>query len=68
MIVYIHYGLNNEKEGLVTAWHEDSTQEGNYVLTIQTSTGTVIHAIEKKLNEKQIDELIRTVPKDSTGI
>ena len=66
--MYITYGLNNEKEGWVTAWHEDSTEEGNYVLTIQTSRGRVIHAIEKKLNDKQRDELMRTVPKDSTGL
>lgn len=66
--MYINYGLNNEKKGWVTAWHEDATQAGNYVLTLQTSTGTVIHAIEKKLNEKQKEELMRTVPKDTTGL
>lgn len=66
--MYINYGLNNAKKGWVTAWHEDTTQAGNYVLTLQTSTGTVIHAIEKKLNEKQKEELMRTVPKDNTGL
>ena len=66
--MYINYGLNNAKKGWVTAWHEDATQAGNYVLTLQTSTGSVIHAIEKQLSEEQIDELTRAVPKDSTGI
>jgi len=66
--MYINYGLKNDKQGWVAAWHEDATQAGNYVLTLQTSTGAVIHAIEKQLSEEQIDELIRTVPKDSTGI
>lgn len=66
--MYIDYGLNNAKKGWVTAWHEDATQAGNYVLTLQTSTGTVIHAIEKKLNKKQKEELMRMVPKDNTGL
>lgn len=66
--MYINYGFNSAKKGWVTAWHEDATQKGNYVLTLQTSTGTVIHAIEKKLNEKQKEELMRTVPKDNTGL
>jgi len=66
--MYINYGLNNTKKGWVTAWHEDATQAGNYVLTLQTLTGTLIHAIEKKLNEKQKEELMRMVPKDNTGL
>lgn len=64
----INYGLFDEKEGTVTAWHEDSTQPGNYILTVQTSTGREISAVEKKLTPTQANELKETVPKDSTGI
>ena len=66
--VEVTYGLNNQKIGRVVAWHEDATQKGNFVLTIETSTGTVIHSVEKKLSEKQEEELKRIVPKDDTGL
>ncbi len=68
MRVYITYGMNNQKTGRVVAWHEDATQNGNFVLSIETSTGTVIHSVEKQLSEKQAEELKRIVPKDNTGL
>lgn len=64
----IKYGSFNDKEGKIVAWHEDATQVGNYILTVQTSTGRKIHAIEKRLDPDQVKELIDNVPKDSTGL
>lgn len=64
----INYGFNNEKEGKIVAWHEDATQSGNYILTVQTPTGTKIHAKEKRVDTEQVKELIDNVPKDSTGL
>ncbi|OJF96170.1 hypothetical protein [Alkalibacterium sp. 20] len=64
----IKHGLFEEKEGTVIVWHEDSTQVGNYILTVQTETGSIISALKKRLTPKQINELKDTVPKDETGI
>lgn len=64
----INYGIFNEKLGTVVAWHEDMTQKGNYVLTLETETGQLIHAIERQLASDQIDQLKETVSKDDTGL
>lgn len=53
----------------VIAWHEDSTQTGNYVLTLQTATGRTVTGIERNdLTTEQVRTLIETVNKDDTGI
>lgn len=64
----INYGIFNEKLGTVVAWHEDTTQKGNYILTLEAETGLLIHAIEKRLDPKQAQKLRDTVPKDRTGL
>lgn len=64
----INYGIFNEKFGTVIAWHEDTTQKGNYVLTLETETGRLIHAVEKNLAPAQIDRLQETVPKEDAGL
>lgn len=64
----IKYGLFDEKEGTVVAWHEDTTKKDNYVLTIRTPMGRIISAIEKELSPEQVQELRENVPKDETGL
>jgi hypothetical protein len=64
-----HRNLTTEEQMKVIAWHEDSTRSGNYVLTLETSTGRHVHAIERAdLTPDQIHELKTTVKKDSTGL
>lgn len=52
----------------VVEWHEDATQQGNYVLTLMTEQGNRIQAVERKLTPEQVEELKDTVRKDSTGL
>lgn len=63
-----HSLLDSVQEYKVIAWHEDSTQAGNYVLTLQTAQGNRLQAIERDdLTAEQLAEL-KAVPKDSTGL
>lgn len=61
----IEYG---ERSLEVVAWHEDVTQEGNYVLTLSTELGNRIQGVERKLTPEQAKLLQETVRKDSTGL
>lgn len=63
-----HRLITVEEQMKVIAWHEDATQEGNYVLTLQTAQGNRLQAVERDdLTAEQVAEL-QTVPKDSTGL
>lgn len=63
----INYGVFDEKEGAVVAWHEDSTRKGNYVLSICTPFGRIIEGVEKELSIEQAKQLIDEVEKDEIG-
>jgi len=67
--MYLKHSLADKEETFkVIAWHEDATQEGNYVLTLQTAQGNRLQAVERDdLTAEQVAEL-QTVPKDSTGL
>lgn len=68
--MYLKHSLADKEETFkVIAWHEDATQAGNYILTLETPLGRQIPAVERNdLTPDQIDELKTTVPKDSTGL
>ena len=68
--MYLKHSLADKEETFkVIAWHEDATQEGNYILTLETPLGRQIPAVERNdLTPDQIQELKTTVPKDSTGL
>lgn len=64
-----HSPADKEETFKVIAWHEDTTQEGNYILTLETPLGRQIPAVERNdLTPDQIHELKTTVRKDSTGL
>lgn len=64
-----HRFITTEEQMKVIAWHEDTTQAGNYILTLETPLGRQIPAVERNdLTPDQIHELKTTVPKDSTGL
>ena len=67
--MYLNHRINDRIEALkVISWHEDTTQEGNYVLTLQTAQGNRLQAVERSdLTAEQIAEL-KSVPKDSTAL
>ena len=64
-----HSPADKEETFKVIAWHEDATQAGNYILTLQTAQGNRLQAVERDdLTADQIQELKTSVPKDSTGL
>lgn len=63
-----HNTLGSVQEYKVIAWHEDATQAGNYILTLQTAQGNKLQSIERDdLTAEQVAEL-QTIAKDSTGL
>lgn len=68
--MYLKHSLADKEETFkVIAWHEDTTQAGNYILTLETPLGRQIPAVERNdLTPDQIHELKTTAPKDSTGL
>lgn len=67
--MYLNHRINDRIESLkVISWHEDATQAGNYILTLQTAQGNRLQAVERDdLTAEQVAEL-QTIAKDSTGL